>query len=88
MSLPTKPVASDRGSQMPVQFDVYSQLLKNRIVMLWDAVDDDIAKSITANAINKPPTMLINDVLVVSTCSAFTDFIFFLLLLLFVMTPI
>ena len=48
MSLPTKPVASDRGSQMPVQFDVYSQLLKNRIVMLWDAVDDDIAKSITA----------------------------------------
>ena len=48
MSLPTKPVASDRGSQMPVQFDVYSQLLKNRIVMLWDTVDDDIAKSITA----------------------------------------
>ena len=48
MSLPTKPVASDRGSQMPGQFDVYSQLLKNRIVMLWDTVDDDIAKSITA----------------------------------------
>ena len=48
MSLPTKPLASDRGSQMPGQFDVYSQLLKNRIVMLWDAVDDDIAKSITA----------------------------------------
>ncbi len=48
MSLPTKPFASDRGSQMSGQFDVYSQLLKNRIVMLWDAVDDDIAKSITA----------------------------------------
>ncbi|HAY51639.1 MAG TPA: ATP-dependent Clp protease proteolytic subunit, partial [Acidimicrobiaceae bacterium] len=48
MSLPTKPFASDRGSQMPGQFDVYSQLLKNRIVMLWDTVDDDIAKSITA----------------------------------------
>ena len=48
MSLPTKPFASDRGSQMPGQFDVYSQLLKNRIVMLWDTVDDDIAKPITA----------------------------------------
>ena len=48
MSLPIKPLASDRGSQMPGQFDVYSQLLKNRIVMLWDTVDDDIAKSITA----------------------------------------
>ncbi len=48
MSLPTKPIASDRGSQMPGQFDVYSQLLKNRIVLLWDTVDDDIAKSITA----------------------------------------
>ena len=48
MSLPTKPLASDRGSQMPGQFDVYSQLLKNRIVMLWDTVDDDIAKSITS----------------------------------------
>ena len=48
MSLPTKPLASDRGSQMSGQFDVYSQLLKNRIVMLWDTVDDDIAKSITA----------------------------------------
>ena len=48
MSLPTKPLASDRGAQMPGQFDVYSQLLKNRIVMLWDTVDDDIAKSITA----------------------------------------
>ncbi len=48
MSLPTKPLASDRGSQIPGQFDVYSQLLKNRIVMLWDTVDDDIAKSITA----------------------------------------
>ena len=48
MSLPTKPLASDRGSQMPGQFEGYSQLLKNRIVMLWDTVDDDIAKSITA----------------------------------------
>ena len=33
---------------MSGQFDVFSQLLKNRIVMLWDTVDDDIAKSITA----------------------------------------
>ena len=48
MSLPSIPFASDRGAQMPGQFDVYSQLLKNRIVMLWDTVDDDIAKSITA----------------------------------------
>ncbi|MBG01081.1 MAG: ATP-dependent Clp protease proteolytic subunit [Acidimicrobiaceae bacterium] len=48
MSFPTKPVASEGGSHMPGQFDVYSQLLKNRIVMLWDTVDDDIAKSITA----------------------------------------
>ena len=48
MSLPTKPLASDRGSQIPGQFDVYSQLLINRIVTLWDTVDDDIAKSITA----------------------------------------
>ena len=45
----------------------------------------DIAKSITANAINRPPIMLINYVLFASTCSAFTVFIFFLLLLLFVM---
>ncbi len=48
MSFPINPQASDGGSHMPGQFDVYSQLLKNRIVMLWDAVDDDIAKSITA----------------------------------------
>ncbi len=48
MSFPTNPQASDGGSHMPGQFDVYSQLLKNRIVMLWDTVDDDIAKSITA----------------------------------------
>jgi|TARA_B100000902_G_C26850532_1_gene687988 ATP-dependent Clp protease protease subunit len=30
------------------QFNVYSQLLRNRIVMLWDTVDDEIAKEITA----------------------------------------
>ena len=48
MSFPINPQASDGGSHMPGQFDVYSQLLKNRIVMLWDAVDDDIANSITA----------------------------------------
>ena len=48
MSFPTKPVASEGGLHMPGQFDVYSQLLKNRIVMMWDTVDDDIAKSITA----------------------------------------
>ena len=48
MSFPTKSLASDGGSHMSGQFDVYSQLLKNRIVMMWDALDDDIAKSITA----------------------------------------
>lgn len=48
MSFETNPNASDGGPKMFGQFDVYSQLLKNRIVMLWDAVDDDIAKVITA----------------------------------------
>ncbi len=48
MSFSTNPQAADGGSHMSGQFDVFSQLLKNRIVMLWDTVDDDIAKSITA----------------------------------------
>ncbi len=40
--------ASDDVSRMAGQFNVYSQLLRNRIVMLWDTVDDEIAKEITA----------------------------------------
>ena len=46
MAIPTK--ASDDVSRMAGQFNVYSQLLRNRIVMLWDTVDDEIAKEITA----------------------------------------
>ncbi len=46
MAIPTK--ASDDVSRMGGQFNVYSQLLRNRIVMLWDTVDDEIAKEITA----------------------------------------
>tara|TARA_B100000686_G_C16778538_1_gene970216 strand:+ start:87 stop:752 length:666 start_codon:yes stop_codon:yes gene_type:complete len=46
MDIPTQ--ASDDVSRMAGQFNVYSQLLRNRIVMLWDAVDDEIAKEITA----------------------------------------
>jgi ATP-dependent Clp protease protease subunit len=40
--------ASDDISRLAGQFNIYSQLLRNRIVMLWDQVDDDIAKEITA----------------------------------------
>lgn len=46
MDIPTQ--ASDDVSRMAGQFNVYSQLLRNRIVMLWDTVDDEIAKEITA----------------------------------------
>ena len=46
MTITTK--ASDDVSRMAGQFNVYSQLLRNRIVMLWDTVDDEIAKEITA----------------------------------------
>ena len=46
---------------------------------------NDIAKSITANAINRPPTMLINDVPLVSS---FTLFIFFSFGCLFFMSYI
>ena len=46
MTITTK--ASADVSRMAGQFNVYSQLLRNRIVMLWDTVDDEIAKEITA----------------------------------------
>ena len=46
MTITTK--ASDDVSRMAGQYNVYSQLLRNRIVMLWDTVDDEIAKEITA----------------------------------------
>ncbi|MEM7286767.1 MAG: ATP-dependent Clp protease proteolytic subunit [Actinomycetota bacterium] len=41
------PLAADSPGQ-PGQFDVYSQLLKNRIVMLGTDVNDEIANFITA----------------------------------------
>ena len=46
MTIPTQ--ASDDISRLAGQFNIYSQLLRNRIVMLWDQVDDEIAKEITA----------------------------------------
>ena len=46
MNIPTQ--ASDDISRLAGQFNIYSQLLRNRIVMLWDQVDDEIAKEITA----------------------------------------
>ena len=42
------PNAADGNSGQPGQFDVYSQLLKNRIVMLGTDVNDEIANFITA----------------------------------------
>ena len=42
MTVPPMPAAAD-GPGQPGQFDVYSQLLKNRIVMLGTDVNDDIA---------------------------------------------
>ena len=47
MTVPPMPHAAD-GPGQPGQFDVYSQLLKNRIVMLGTDVNDDIANFITA----------------------------------------
>ena len=46
MTIPTQ--ASDDISRLAGQFNIYSQLLRNRIVMLWDQVDDEFAKEITA----------------------------------------
>ena len=46
MNIPTQ--AADDISRLAGQFNIYSQLLRNRIVMLWDQVDDEIAKEITA----------------------------------------
>ena len=46
MNIPTQ--ASDDISRLAGQFNIYSQLLRNRIVMLWDQVDDEIAEEITA----------------------------------------
>ncbi len=47
-SLPPMPTAADAGPGQPGQFDVYAQLLKNRIVMLGTDVNDEIANFITA----------------------------------------
>ncbi len=47
MTVPSMPTA-DSGTGQPGQFDVYSQLLKNRIVMLGTDVSDEIANFITA----------------------------------------
>ena len=47
MTVPPMPLAADGPSQ-PGQFDVSSQLLKTRIVMLGTDVNDDIANFITA----------------------------------------
>lgn len=47
MTVPPMPLAADSPGQ-PGQFDVYSQLLKNRIVMLGTDVNDEIANFITA----------------------------------------
>ena len=48
MTVPPMPTAADGNSGQPGQFDVYSQLLKNRIVMLGTDVNDEIANFITA----------------------------------------
>jgi ATP-dependent Clp protease protease subunit len=42
------PSAAEPGPGQPGQFDVYSQLLRNRIVMLGTDVNDEIANFITA----------------------------------------
>ena len=47
MTVPPMPLAAD-GPNTSGQFDVYAQLLKNRIVMLGTDVNDDIANFITA----------------------------------------
>ncbi|MGI9622049.1 MAG: ATP-dependent Clp protease proteolytic subunit [Acidimicrobiales bacterium] len=48
MTVPPIPTAADAPTGQPGQFDVYSQLLKNRIVMLGTDVNDDIANFVTA----------------------------------------
>ena len=48
MTVPPIPTAADAPSGQPGQFDVYAQLLKNRIVMLGTDINDDIANFITA----------------------------------------
>lgn len=48
MPVPAMPTAADSGTGQLGQFDVYSQLLKNRIVMLGTDVSDEIANFVTA----------------------------------------
>lgn len=48
MTMPAMPVAADANVGQPGQFDVYAQLLKNRIIMLGSDVDDEIANFVTA----------------------------------------
>jgi ATP-dependent Clp protease protease subunit len=48
MSVPPMPSAAEPGPGQPGQFDVYSQLLRSRIVMLGTDVNDEIANFITA----------------------------------------
>ena len=48
MTSPNVPLLADPTPGVPGQFDVYSQLLKNRIVMLGTDVNDEIANFITA----------------------------------------
>ena len=47
-TLPPMPAAAESAPGQPGQFDVYAQLLKNRIVMLGTDVNDEIANFITA----------------------------------------
>ena len=47
MTVPPMPLAADMPAS-PGQFDVYTQLLKNRIIMLGTDVNDEIANFITA----------------------------------------
>ncbi len=48
MTVPPLPTAAEGTSGQPGQFDVYAQLLKNRIVMMGTDVNDDIANFVTA----------------------------------------
>jgi ATP-dependent Clp protease protease subunit len=48
MSVLPVPFAAESGPGQAGQFDVYAQLLRNRIVMLGTDVNDDIANFITA----------------------------------------
>ena len=47
-TLPPMPAAAESAPGQPGQFDVYAQLLKNRIVMLGTDVNDEIANFVTA----------------------------------------